>query len=438
MTLRIKYIVFVSILHLVLIVLIYELLKDKVYLFIASEFALFISMYISYRLYLGLIKPVDFISTSISAIKEEDFSIKFRRTGAGELDKLIDVYNEMIDKIREERTRLQEQHYFLQRIIEASPAGIIILDFNECIHLINPAAEKLLDPRFIDHLIPIELQDHPVLQSLSGMYAGEARTIQVYGMRKFKCQCTTFVDRGFERKIFLLEEVTGDLLAAEKQAYGKVIRMMAHEVNNSIGPINSILQSILSFSDPYSPEEIDDIKEYIKVALDRNLKLNHFTRNFADIIRLPVADLKSGDLQAPIKNALKLMTPEAEKLSIHIDPYLPSEPIRVLMDQEQIEQVLINIIKNSIESIGQAGNIRICAFDHPPRITILDNGAGLSEAQSQQLFTPFYSTKVNGQGIGLTLTREILHHHGADFSLKTLDNGWTEFEINFRNQVAGS
>jgi nitrogen fixation/metabolism regulation signal transduction histidine kinase len=333
---------------------------------------------------------------------------------------------------------LQEQHYFLHRIIDASPAGIIILDFNECIHLINPAAEKLLGAREINHMIPIEQQHHPVLQSLASLYAGEARTVQAYGMRKFKCQCTTFVDRGFERKIFLLEEVTDDLLTAEKQAYGKVIRMMAHEVNNSIGPINSILQSILSFSDPYSPEEIDDIKEYIKIALDRNLKLNHFTRNFADIIRLPVADLKSGDLQTPIKNALKLMTPEAEKLSIRIEPYLSSEPVRVLMDQEQIEQVLINIFKNSIESIGQAGNIRIYAFDNPPKIIILDDGAGLTEAQSQHLFTPFYSTKVNGQGIGLTLTREILHHHGAEFSLRTLDNGWTEFEITFSYQVEGS
>ena len=131
MTLRIKYILFISIIHLVLIALVFQLFKDHLILFFTSEFLLALSIYFSYRLYRGLIQPIDFIAASTTAIKEEDFSVKFRPTGSAELNRLISVYNEMIDKIREERTRLQENHYFLDRIIDVSPTAIIILDFDQ-------------------------------------------------------------------------------------------------------------------------------------------------------------------------------------------------------------------------------------------------------------------------------------------------------------------
>jgi len=435
MTLRIKYIIFVAAIHLVLLGLTYQLLKEQIYFFIASELLLFLSIYIAYRLYLGLIKPIDFIATSISAIEEEDFSIKFRKTGSGELNKLIEVYNQMIDKIREERTRLQEQHFFLTRIIEASPTAILILDFNEHISMYNPAASKLLGWSEIPSTIPISELQHPVISALPTLSPGQSQTLSTQGLQKIKCQCTTFVDRGFERKIYLLEELTDDILSAEKKAYGKVIRMMAHEVNNSIGPINSILQSILNFSTPYSTEDTNDIKEYIEVALDRNQKLNQFTRNFADIIRLPLVKLQTTDIHASISRAAKLMTVEAEELSIQIEVNLLERPINVALDQDQFEQVLINIIKNSIESIGHQGTIKITTSDKPVKIVIADNGAGISKEQSSHLFTPFYSTKTTGQGIGLTLTREVLHQHKADFSLKTKSSGWTEFEILFPRQL---
>lgn len=129
------------------------------------------------------------------------------------------------------------------------------------------------------------------------------------------------------------------------------------------------------------------------------------------------------------------MTPEAAKNSVSISLTLIGEKIIVSLDPNQFEQVLINIIKNSIESIGHQGEIKIHTNHTPASVTISDNGAGISEEQKHHLFTPFYSTKTSGQGIGLTFTREVLHQHQANFSLETKENGWTDFEITFPNRI---
>lgn len=305
---------------------------------------------------------------------------------------------------------------------------MLILDFNQCI-------SSLWHDQISLRIYQDKKLSHPAFFALSTIESGQSRTLPFQSLRKIKCQCTTFINRDFERKMYLLEEVTDDILVAEKKAYGKVIQMMAHEVNNSIGPINSILQSILTFPAPYSDEDTKDIKEYIRIALDRNQKLNQFTRKFADIIRLPKTQLRPVDLHASIKNAVLLMTPEAEKNSVSISLTLIGEKIIVSLDPNQFEQVLINIIKNSIESIGHQGEIKIHTNHTPASVTISDNGAGISEEQKHHLFTPFYSTKTSGQGIGLTFTREVLHQHQANFSLETKENGWTDFEITFPNRI---
>ena len=204
--------------------------------------------------------------------------------------------------------------------------------------------------------------------------------------------------------------------------------MMAHEVNNTIGPVNSIINSTLKSN--FFESTGDELKEALNVAIRRNNNLNSFMRNFADLVKLPLPTKKRIDLNKVINNVAGLMSHKANekgiKLSFNIE-----DGFIINADEEQMEQALINIIKNSIEAIESTGIVSIELNSKKSKLVVRDTGKGISKEDAEQLFSPFFSTKRDGQGIGLTLVREILINHGYEFSLKTVQQGQTEFTIFF-------
>lgn len=381
------------------------------------EVFIIISILISLNLYKQLIAPLTYLTQGIAAIKDKDFNVKFLATGKKEVDELIDVYNKMIDELRTERTRQQEQHFFLEKLIQTSPTGIIVLDYDKQIKQINPKAREILQA------IPDLLDNH-----VYEMKTGSAKMLRANGLQTFKIQKSKFIDTGFERIFIMIEEVTAEIFEAEKNVYSKVIRMMAHEVNNTVGPVNSIINSALSQQSLWINEADAMLKNAMLVAVERNQNLNVFMRNFADLVKLPQANLKKTDLTTLLKSVAELMYFPANEKNISFELDLPTSFI-IAADVEQMEQALINIIKNAIESIDNKGVIKIILDPIKRNLTIADNGKGISEENTEQLFSPFFSTKKDGQGIGLTLVREILLNHGFDFSLKTIAPNDTRFTI---------
>ncbi len=408
----------------------YFIFKDNKLLFIASEFLILVSIIISWQLYKELIRPLQTLMNGVEAIKDKDFNVKFVTTGKYEMDQLINVYNQMIDHLREERTRQEQQHFFLDKLIQTSPTGIIILDYDEKVQQVNPKACELLS---IDEkqVIGKSIEEIaiPVMQEIRHVKSGEAKTVSLNGVHTFKLQKSHFIDRGFPRSFVMIEELTTEILAAEKKAYGKVIRMMAHEVNNTIGPVNSILQSTLKTTDLWQEEKNKTLQHALQVAVDRNHNLNIFMRNFADVVRLPEPTKKKIDLHKLIKSVTTLMEHKADEKQIEFQYNLSSEPITITGDEQQLEQALINIVKNAIEAIEGKGTINITTTDHPKKLIITDTGKGISKEDSDHLFSPFFSTKKDGQGVGLTLVKEILLNHRFEFSLKTIEPGKTVFDI---------
>lgn len=408
----------------------YQLLIEKKQWFLLAEVGILISLFFSWLLYRSFIQPLQFMYSGTDAIVDKDFNVKFVKTGSKEMDRLIEVYNQMIDNIREERIQVEEQHFFLVKLINASPNGIIILDFDDKIAEINPRAKELLGlgKNAMNEFLPN--LNHPVLNQISKLEIGESKLLSVEGYEKYKCQVSQFIHRGFKRKFILIQQLSKEILEAEKRAYGKIIRMMAHEVNNSIGAINSIIQSQIDFGTD------DDGKEALQIAYDRNSRMNQFMRNFAKVVRLPTPKLVQTDLNELVENVGKLMLPQANQQNIKIEFDLSKKPIFAKADFQQMEQVLVNILKNAIESIEAEeirndSKIQIITSGNPNTILIRDNGAGVDPLVVNDLFTPFFSTKREGQGVGLMLIREILVNHNAQFSLKTLEDSWTEFRIVF-------
>jgi two-component system, NtrC family, nitrogen regulation sensor histidine kinase NtrY len=430
MKLQTKYILFVSLLHLVALVLSWFIFKEDKIIFIASEALILVSAFISWQLYNEMIAPLKTLMQGVEAIKDRDFNVKFLPTGKFEMDQLIEVYNNMIDHLREERIKQEEQHFFLEKLIYTSPTGILILDYDEKVKQVNPKGCALLgveEKELVGKAVKeISL---PVLQEITTLPTGESKTITLNGINTYKIQKSHFIDRGFPRYFVMMEELTTEILAAEKKAYGKVIRMMAHEVNNTIGPVNSIIESALKAEDGNGTKK-ENIRHALQVAVDRNQNLNLFMRNFAEVVRLPEPKKKSIDLHQLVYRIAKLMEARAEESKIHFEYQVPAVPAIISADEQQMEQVLINVIKNALEAIGSNGIVQFSSDGN--KLVIRDTGKGIPPQQEEELFSPFFSTKRDGQGIGLTLVKEILLNHGFSFSLKTVAPGKTEFTIRFK------
>ncbi|HVG16720.1 MAG TPA: ATP-binding protein, partial [Chitinophagaceae bacterium] len=256
------------------------------------------------------------------------------------------------------------------------------------------------------------------------------KTISPDGVHTYKLQRSRFIDRGFARSFIMMEELTTEILAAEKKAYGKVIRMMAHEVNNTIGPVNSIIESALQTKNLWTRAH-ETLEHALQVAHERNGNLNIFMRNFANVVRLPPPDKERIDLNRSLETVVTLFGYKAQEAGIELLFDKPADPLMIDADRQQLEQALINIIKNAMEAIEGNGKIVIVSSPLARQLTITDSGTGISGEHSEHLFSPFFSTKKNGQGVGLTLVKEILLNHGFPFFLKTIEANKTVFSIQF-------
>jgi two-component system nitrogen regulation sensor histidine kinase NtrY len=434
MSLRLKFILYLILVHLLFAgVAIYLLLQYRIWL-LAVEAVFLISLTIGLKLIRNLFGTIELINTGAQFINDGDFTARFREVGQKELDQLVHIYNKMIDHLRDERLKLQEQNYFLDKVLTASPSGIITFDFDVKIAMVNPCAETLLQITARD-LLGRKLDElhSPFADELNGLSVGESRIINLMSRQRIRCQRSQFYDRGFLRDFILMEELTEELRQSEKAAYEKLIRMMSHEVNNSVGAANSLLHSCLNYRSQLQEEDRDDFENALKVVISRTDQLNLFMRSFADVVRLPAPNLQPCDVLLLVKDIAFLMREESLQRNVTWHWHIQTELDAILMDRSQMEQALVNILKNALEAIDKDGEIIIRAGSKGRNqfLIIEDTGCGIAADARINLFTPFFSTKKDGKGIGLTMVQEILDNHKFAFSLASAPDNCTQFIIYF-------
>lgn len=405
-----------------------QLLEVNTWYFVIGEFFLLISIILFVVLYHQLVKPIDTIRLATNLLKEKDFSTRLSPVHQKEIDQLVEVYNKMAEQLHDERVEHEEKNLFLGLLIDASSSAILVLDGHQKITKLNPAATRLLGLKE-DLVLPISfsLLPHPWFTKLNGLKTGKSVAIRIDGIRQFKATCSSFMDKGFARPFILIEEMTRELVRAERQSYERVIRMMSHEVNNSVGAVNSVLQSVQSLSAQFDENLREDVTNAITVSMDRNKGLTQFMANFANVVKLPQPEMKEIDLSVVTSKTLDLFQSEFKSRNIILEKDLKQCIIKA--DAVQMEQALMNILKNSMEAIDREGTISIQIKGKPLSLSIVDTGQGFTDETLEKLFTPFFSTKKTGQGIGLTLVREILLNHGFTFKLHRIENNRTEFLI---------
>ena len=432
MTLRARITAYVIALHLMFATLAVFLFRKNSFWLFAIEAVFAISLAIGIRLSRETFRNLRFAADGLRLIRDEEFTSRFLEVGQPEVDELISVYNRMVDHLREERVRLAEQHHFLSQVLQASPSGILVFDFDHRVTTTNPAAERMLDmPAAAIAGSRLEALDSPLAAALVALPPGDASVVGLRGARRVKCQRGTFVDRGFTRSFILMEELTEELRQFERAAYEKLIRVMSHEVNNTVAASNSLLHSSLNYANQLGAASRDDFTQAIGIVIERTAQLNAFMRGFADVFRLPPPLLQPTDVVAVLEKIVRLLSarPDADGIVWRWD--LQQSAVWVRMDRGQMEQALLNVLKNAVEAIEGPGRIVIGVASGSGRATLFieDSGPGISSDAQSNLFTPFFSTKPHGQGIGLTLVQEILSAHGFDYTLERTVDGMTRFTI---------
>lgn len=373
--------------------------------------------------YRKTIRPMKIIKLGMDLVREQDFASRLRHVGQSNADQLVDMFNEMMERLKHERLRVREQNEFLDLLINASPTGIILLNDAGLITMTNQAAKDILGIRNPEGMTIGEI-DSPITTRALQLHRGETATVKANDDREiYRLTRLGFMDRGWTHPFIVIERLTQEVREAEQRAYTKVIRMMAHEVNNSVGGISSTLQSIeseIGTSDPVSR-----LIGPIRACTERADSLMGFIKAYAEIIKIPDPKLKLTDFCALVESSLPLLESICNRCGASLSSNLEdAQPLR--LDPVLMQQVMVNVVKNAAENAGHGGHVTIIADER--KLTVINDGPELTQEVSERLFKDVFTTKPDGHGLGLMLVGEILRKHGAVFSLKS-ENGMTKFSM---------
>ena len=367
-------------------------------LFYVTECFVVLILFYLWYFYRKTIRPYDTLIGGMELVKDLDLTTRLAPSGQHETDVIVRTFNDLLGRLRSEHLRLEEQYTFLNLLIEASPMGVIQCDLNGNTTSMNPAAREILSPSIEEtiHALPL----------------GETTTVRIPGgPQLFRISHLSFPDRGFQHPFFLIESLTSEIRLAEKAAYERVIRMIANEVNNSVAGIIGSLTGDKA---------------------ERLTALSSFVSRFAEVVKIPQPQLQLCDLSEEVEACRPFLENLCTQAHVHIDFRLTDEAVPVHLDTVLFQQVLINIVKNAVESIGTTQGLVTLEVTTPATLTITDNGHGIPPAIAKNLFTPFFSTKPQGQGLGLLLIRDILTSHHCTFNLLTdPEDHLTRFTILF-------
>lgn len=360
----------------------------------------------------AVLKPLHAVENGMYLLKDQDFSSRLRRTGQPDADKVVALYNRLIESMKAERLKSQEQNRFLNLVVNASPLGIAVCDFDGNITETNRAWNAMQSPA--------------LTKAIDALTDGDSQTVRLADALIVRISKLWFMDSGFRRRFILVEKLTDEISAAEKQMFNKIVRTIGHEVNNTLGSVISVLDSLGGM------HQGDSFVSDVIVSSEKScVNLVNFVRGYADIVKLPPVSPEPVCLDEwmdGILPTLKSLVPDNVTVSLTTRP----STVQVSIDPMLMERVMINIVRNAAESIGDRPDGHIEITVESGKIKVTDNGAGISDEAATKLFTPFFSTKRPDRGLGLMLIADILRAHRARFSLSTApDTRLTTFAIEF-------
>jgi len=397
-------------------------LNNHIYLAVASLIVLIV-------LVINLIKYLNQTNLKIAyffeSLKNEDFTFRFpEETNPKSLKQLHKSLNEVNNLIRETQIKNRTQENYYQEILKQAKIGILTLNAKGHILFSNPTAKRLFNCSQLNHIRQLEKVDENLFNLLSELKPFERKLFQLTNEREtvqLLIKSTEVVLNEEVLKLVTIQDINNELDEKETDSWMKLIRVLTHEIMNTIAPISSISESILSYYKnekgiiPLSQINENHIKNTVKgleVIKNQGNDLMSFVQSYRSVLNIPIPDKKIIDVNKLLEKVKILAIQEPDFDTISFEVKNTSESLKIFADEKQITQVLINLSKNAIQSLHkrEVGVIELISgitANNEKYIMVKDNGPGISQALIDQIFVPFFTTKPNGSGIGLSLSKQL-------------------------------
>jgi len=383
------------------------------------------------------------------SVRNDDSNLSFpvgtRNAGLSELYQSMNTVNQQIQQLKIEN-RQQEQYFGI--LLEHLATGIITYDNQGFILHANSSAKKLLSIDVLTHLKQIERKDQKLYQTINSIKPNERRLIAItteQGEIQLSLKATSFRTNDKELVILSIQDIKNELDEKEIESWMKLIRVLMHEIMNSITPITSLSESLSNIystgGKPVLPDKVNS-KTIATTLLGLNVikeqgkGLMSFVESYRKLTRVPEPEKKLFKV-ADLMSRVQILYNSLEKSDrIDLSVSLKNPDLEIFADQNLISQVLINLLKNALEANenNRNGKIRIAAsvdINNHPEICVIDNGPGISEENLDEIFVPFFTTRQNGSGIGLSISKQIMKAHEGNLKVRSVPGKETLFCLTF-------
>ncbi len=367
-----------------------------------------------------VVRPLQTMANLLTALREGDFSVRAR--GANRDEPLGDVLAEINilgSVLQEQRLGALEATALLRTVMEEIDVAIFAFDANETLRLVNRAAQELI-AQPAERILGRQAKDLDLSDCLTGENTRVLTRTFAGGTGRWGMRRTSFREGGLPHNLVVIADLSQPLREEELKAWQRLVRVIGHELNNSLAPIKSIAGSLTTMlRRPQRPADWeDDMRGGLEIIETRAEGLNKFMQSYARLAKLPAPSKQPCEIGPLLRRVVSLET----RTSVQI---IDGPEVTALIDAAQIEQVIINLVKNAVEAapdLGQSAPPTCCVrvtWRKPPgqiEISVEDDGPGI--ANLQNLFVPFFTTKPSGSGIGLVLCRQIAENHGGALTLE--------------------
>ncbi len=424
------------------------------YLLFRTEFiaaSIFIGLMIAYQVY-SLIRYLTKTNRDLNrfllSIKHSDFSQSFATSVEGSgFEELNTAFSEVTKEFQKAKIEKEEHFRFLQTIIDHVGIALIAFNPNGHVELINNAAKKLLKIQRLHNIDDLEQISTGLAGKLGNISPGDKDLVKLKqgdDLLQLSIYATGFILRQQQLILVAMQNIQSELEEKEMISWQNLIRVLTHEIMNSITPIASLASTATDLlkddKECKVPQElnevISDVGQAVKTIEKRSKGLITFIDNYRKLTRIPQPDFKIVQVRDLFERVENLLGDQIEKNAIQFKSEIDPESLSLTADPTLIEQVLINLCKNSVEAVHGVSHpkIKLKAGSDGlgnPVIKVIDNGKGIAAEVAERIFIPFFTTKPEGSGIGLSLSRQILRLHKASIGVTSAPNQKTVFKLQF-------
>jgi len=447
-----KHFRFVSVLRIIILsctvfILIYIMQYTNLY----ASVVVFVLLII-YQIY-SLIRYVETTNRDLKrfleAIGYSDFSQTFANKHMGKsFEELNKEFTQVIKKFQKAREEKEAHFRYLQTVVQHVGIGLISFLPNGQVGLINSAAKKLLGIPYLRNIRDLESIDKGFVDKLLKLQAGEKSLLKVEvdgETLQLAVYATYFQLQDMKYTLVSMQNIGQELEETELESWQKLIRVLTHEIMNSVTPISSLASTInkmlseegIDFYRKHGEiEAVEDIRDAVETIEKRSNGLLHFVDTYRNLTRLPKPNFQIFSVSHLFKQIQQLMQPKVMEKKIDFQMNLDPDSLKLTADLEMIEQVLINLLINAIQAVEKAPHAEIelkSWMNQQGRVVIeiSDNGTGIPEDVQEKIFIPFFTTKKEGSGIGLSLARQIMRLHRGSITVNSKPNERTAFTLRF-------